>query len=145
MRSKAYWGYDEEFLNQCRGELNYSADQILAPQHDFQVCLFDYQVIAFYALERIDDELVELEALFVEPKYVGAGFGRMMLEHAKSRAMTLGSRRMIIQGDPHAETFYLAVGAMPCGSRESGSIPGRELPLYEIVFASRTDQMDTSK
>ncbi|MDA0679413.1 MAG: hypothetical protein O3A13_15395 [Proteobacteria bacterium] len=65
MRSKAYWGYDEEFLNQCRGELNYSADQILAPQHDFQVCLFDYQVIAFYALERIDDELVELEALFV--------------------------------------------------------------------------------
>jgi hypothetical protein len=32
----------------------------------------------------------------------------------------------------HAAGFYAAIGARAIGSRESASIPGRELPLYEL-------------
>jgi len=42
---------------------------------------------------------------------------------------------LTIQGDPHAEGFYLAVGALPAGKRDSASIPGRELPVYTITLS----------
>lgn len=145
MRSKAHWGYDENFMNSCRGELTYSAEQILAPGYDFQVCEHRHELVGFYALERVEDELIELEALFVEPRYIGTGIGRLMIESAKNRAASSGARRMIIQGDPHTGSFYLAVGALMCGSRESGSIPNRHLPLYELVLDRLTADTDTGK
>lgn len=145
MRSKAHWGYDEDFMNRCRGELTYSAKQILAPGYDFQVCEHRHELVGFYALERVEDELIELEALFVEPRYIGTGIGRLMIESAKNRAASSGARRMIIQGDPHTDSFYLAVGALMCGSRESGSIPNRHLPLYELVLDTLTADTDTGK
>lgn len=44
----------------------------------------------------------------------------------------LGATKLIIQGDPNAERFYLAAGAVLTGTRESGSIPGRYLPTFAI-------------
>jgi len=143
MRSKAYWGYDEEFMSLCRSELTRSPEQISAPRFDFQVCWFDNEPVAFYALERINADVAELEAMFVEPQHIGSGIGRLMIEHAKARAKTQGLKRMIIQGDPHADSFYRAAGAQQCGSRPSCSIPGRQLPLYELTLDIRkTDTVD---
>lgn len=53
--------------------------------------------------------------------------------------------RLIIQGDPHADSFYLAVGALMCGLHESGRIPNRNLPLRELVLDSLTEDTDTGK
>ena len=145
MRSKAHWGYDEKFMNQCRNELTWSAEQINAPQFDCQVCWLENQPIAFYALERIDALITELEAIFVDPKKIGSGIGRMLMEHAKSRAASQGAKRLLIQGDPHAESFYLSAGAVLCGSRASGSIPGRQLPLYEVLLYTPKDGMEPEK
>lgn len=116
----------------CREELSWSADEILAAEYDFQSCFLDAELIGFYALEYLGGGLAELEALFVEPLHIGSGIGRCMLEHAKTRAAARGVTRIIIQGDPHAERFYRAAGALSCGSRASGSIPGRLLPLFEL-------------
>jgi GNAT superfamily N-acetyltransferase len=89
-------------------------------------------VIGFYALALQSGRAAELEALFVEPRFIGKGFGRVLLEDAKSVAATLGATLLIIQGDPNAERFYLAAGGVLSGTRESGSIPGRFLPMFEI-------------
>ncbi len=145
MRSKAYWGYDDAFMDRCRAELSWSPAEISAPQFDFHVCWLEGAPIAFYGLESVDCALTELEALFVEPQYIGTGIGRMMIEHAKLRAAARGSIRMVIQGDPHAAAFYEAAGAVLRGSRESSSIPGRHLPLYELALNSRTDDMENTK
>lgn len=75
---------------------------------------------------------IELDSLFVEPEHIGKGFGRLLIEHAKSTAAKMGATRLIIQGDPNAERFYLAAGAFVTGTRESGSIPGRYLPTFAI-------------
>jgi hypothetical protein len=41
---------------------------------------------------------------------------------------------MILQSDPHAEGFYLAMGAQRIGQSESTVTPGRMLPLLRLVL-----------
>jgi N-acetylglutamate synthase-like GNAT family acetyltransferase len=132
MRSKAHWGYSDDFLSACRAELTYSGSQIDSDRYEFYVCEAEGRIAGFYALERLGPTDAELEALFVEPEFIGRGFGRALIEHAKTRAASLGIKRLIIQGDPNAQSFYAAAGGIRDGQRESGSIPGRFLPVFRI-------------
>ena len=59
------------------------------------------------------------------------------MRHAISTATNLEFETMLIQGDPHADAFYCAMGARKIGSKASESIPGRELPLYNIDLTVR--------
>lgn len=132
LRSKAHWGYSHEFIEACRAELSYREDQLRSKHMRFVVLESAGIVIGFYALARQSGQVVELEALFVEPQFIGKGFGRLLIEDAKSAASSLGATRLIIQGDPNAERVYLAAGGVLIGTRESGSIPGRLLPTFEV-------------
>ena len=143
MRSKAFWGYDETFMDLCRRELTWSEDEISATAYDFQSCFIELELVGFYALEYVGEQRAELEALFVEPRHIGAGFGHRMIEHAKERAISRGVTTIVIQGDPHAESFYLASGALSCGSRESGSVPGRRLPLFELHLKQPSENVES--
>ncbi|GGX73773.1 GNAT family N-acetyltransferase [Saccharospirillum salsuginis] len=134
LRSKAYWGYSAEFMRLCKDELNWSADQIAASAFTFVVAERHHQIVGFYAVELISDKEFELEALFVEPSHIGTGVGRTLIEHAKSTVVGLGGHILLIQGDPHAEQFYLAAGGQLVGYRASQSVPGRQLPLFKIVL-----------
>jgi len=132
IRSKAHWGYSKEFMTACRDELTYTADQIEAPQSAFFVCMMGDRIIGFHALEKLHPDVAELEALFVDPPYIGRGIGRALIEHALDIARRIGVSSVVIQGDPNAERFYLAAGATRTGDRESNSIPGRQLPMFRI-------------
>lgn len=134
LRSKAHWGYSNEFLQSCREELSYSATQIESEAYEFRVCEVEGRVAGFYALELLGARKAELEALFVEPEWIGRGIGRMLIEHAKKRAVDLGVAQLVIQGDPNAVNFYEAAGGVRSGQRESASIPGRFLPLFTILL-----------
>ena len=59
---------------------------------------------------------------------------RRLVERVQKRALELGARRMVIQSDPFAEDFYLAMGAIRTGERASRSIPGRVLPLMSLTL-----------
>ncbi len=132
MRSKAHWGYSDEFMTACREELTYSGSQIESDNYEFFVCQSEGRIAGFYALKLLTPSSAELEALFVEPDMIGRGLGRTLIEHAKEKAYDLGIRQLVIQGDPNAETFYVAAGGARDGQRESGSIPGRFLPIFRI-------------
>lgn len=67
---------------------------------------------------------------------IGRGLGRTLIEHAKEKATDLGIRQLVIQGDANAEAFYKAAGGVRDGQRESGSIPGRFLPVFRIDLIS---------
>jgi GNAT superfamily N-acetyltransferase len=129
-RSKAHWGYSDDFMRACRAELSLSPAYIHT--HPTFVLESNGEVIGFYALERLSGDEVELGYLFVEPAAIGRGHGRWLIEHAKAQAVALGFRTMVIQGDPHAEKFYRKAGGERSGFRESASIPGRDLPLFRI-------------
>jgi GNAT superfamily N-acetyltransferase len=133
LRSKAYWGYSPEFIERCREELSYSEAQLRAEHMRFFVIESVQRVAGFYALKRLSATEIELEAMFVEPACIGQGFGRLLIEHAKSVASALGARQLIVQSDPYAENFYVAAGGVVTGTRESASIPGRYLPTLAIT------------
>ena len=132
MRSKAYWGYDPAFIAACADELRIDARDLANPEQVWRVAETGERIAGVYGLVPVDAEVVELEALFVEPGDIGSGVGRRLVEDAAAVARAKGFARILIQGDPNADGFYLAVGAERAGERESGSIPGRYLPLFEI-------------
>ena len=132
VRSKGHWGYSPEFLASCRDELVVDPSRLRDGDYRYYVADRDDTVVGFYAVQIVSDEICELEALFVEPKHIGSGVGRALIEHAKSTASGLGAARLIVQGDPNADRFYRAAGGRQVGERESDSIPGRLLPLFEI-------------
>ena len=134
LRSKAHWGYSSEFLAACRDELAVSASDLAA--NPTFVLEEGERVVGFYSLEEISSATVELGHLFVEPDSIGSGHGRALVEHARSEAQRRGYRTLVIQGDPNAEGFYVAIGARRVGTRESASIPGRQLPLLEVSLGS---------
>lgn len=136
LRSKAYWGYPPEFLDACRDELTYTSEDVR--HQTFVVAEVADVIVGFYALDRTATAQVELEALFVDPAFIGRGYGRALIEHATKTALAMKATALTIQSDPHAEAFYRAVGAELVGSRESDSIPGRMLPLLTIPLRKET-------
>ncbi len=129
-RSKAFWGYSDDFMQACRDELSYSEKEL--QDHHAYVLKNNDQVIGFYILKQLSEDVSDLDALFVDPSEIGEGHGRRLIEHAKGIARGMAVSKMIIQGDPNAERFYLTAGALKTGEKESQSIPGRYLPMFEI-------------
>lgn len=132
VRSKAHWGYSQSFLDSCRVELAVDPGRIGSADYQCFVAANGNVVIGFYTVENISEGVYELDALFVEPKYIGTGVGRSLIQHAISLLSENGAERLVIQGDPNASRFYLAAGAQQIGTRESGSVPGRFLPLFQV-------------
>lgn len=130
LRSKAHWGYTGAMMEAFREEL--AVTPAYLDRHPAFVLECEGEIAGFCSLERLDGTRAELAFLFVDAPRIGRGLGRALIEHAVRVAQREGYRVLVIQGDPHAGRFYLAVGARRAGSRESASVPGRMLPVYEI-------------
>jgi GNAT superfamily N-acetyltransferase len=130
LRSKAHWGYDADFLAACRDDLTLTADDIATST----VFVIDGEdsPLGFYRLLNRDDGVAELDALFVEPAAMGQGVGKRLWRHAVATAAELECSGLVLQSDPQAEGFYLAMGAQRAGESESTVMPGRMLPLMRF-------------
>ena len=138
LRSKAYWGYSEEFIEACREELSVSPDEIDDKEFHHAVAAIENCIVGYYALKRLSRKRFELRALFVEPAYIGTGIGRALIINAKNHVLSHDGSTIIIQSDPNACHFYQAAGGVLTGEKESGSIPGRYLPVFEINLADKS-------
>ncbi len=125
--AKAHWGYPPEWLEQWREQLTIAPNFIA--QNETYVATIDRQIVAFLALRQTPGRM-ELEHLWVLPTRIGQGVGRALFEHAVDRAAALGATSLTIEADPHAESFYLHMGAKRVGTVQS-EVAGlrRELPL----------------
>jgi len=132
IRSKAHWGYDKEFMDSCVDELSHSKEQISDDNSRYYLAEKDGEILGFYKLENLHIDTVLLEALFIDASAIGSGVGRALFEHAKEIAKQCGGTSLEAQSDPYAERFYLAMGAKVTGRKESGSIPGRYLPMIQV-------------
>ncbi|GAA0855762.1 GNAT family N-acetyltransferase [Aliiglaciecola litoralis] len=158
--SKAYWGYSNEFMLATKAELEVSEARLRDSDFNYQCLWLNGQhLVAFYALSLLPElsefpsyqlehppaepdkrrflpgKTAELEGLFVAPKYIGKGLGQVLFAHACEALRCQGMAVLLIQSDPNALPFYLKQGGRLIGSKESGSIQGRHLPLvrFEIV------------
>jgi GNAT superfamily N-acetyltransferase len=124
LRSKAHWGYSAEFLAACAAELAIDPARI----DEVVVATIDGHVAGFRRLIVAGDS-AELDALFVDPPFMGRGVGVLLLRDALAVA---GGRTVGLDADPDAEPFYAKYGAVTVGRSPSGSIPGRTLPRMEF-------------
>ena len=129
MRSKAYWGYTDEFMEACKGELTVSSEDIA--NNPFGTVDREGNIAGFYMLDG-EAPSGELRMLFVDPDYIGMGVGRELFEAAKATAVEMGMTSLLINSDPNAEAFYTHMGALKIGESPSGSILGRVLPKLKV-------------
>jgi putative acetyltransferase len=76
-----------------------------------------------------------LEALFIDPAHIGAGGGRLLLEHARRLKGALSVD--VNEQNPAALRFYLANGFEVVGRSETDS-GGRPFPLLHLREAGRS-------
>jgi N-acetylglutamate synthase-like GNAT family acetyltransferase len=132
LRSKAYWGYSQVLIEKWRAIMSVSPE--LIRNHPVYVAENSGRVCGYYSLEHPDGDQIMLENLFIDPEFMGSGAGRALLHHALALAASLGYRSVCLESDPHAEGFYLKMGAVRTGER-AAPIPGqpeRVLPKMRI-------------
>ncbi|WP_006715345.1 GNAT family N-acetyltransferase [Desulfitobacterium metallireducens] len=131
-RSKAHWGYDLSFMEQCRNDLTIFSDNIT--NNLVFVIEADGDIVGFYELRGKVPE-ANLYWLFMDPKVIGCGYGKRLWLHAAEISKGLGFEYMLIKSDPYAEGFYLRMGAKRIGKLPSTAIQGLMLPLlcYQLL------------
>ena len=134
LRSKAHWDYSREELAVFRSELTISPEDV--ESHRTHVLEEGGQIVGFYTLATRGPGVVELEHIFVEPSYLGKGFGSLLFHHACGIAREAGFRRLVILSDPNASGFYHAMGAQLDGDIPS-SIRGRTIPYFVVPLGDQ--------
>lgn len=132
LRSKAYWGYDESFIEACREDLTIS-EQKIEGNHVY-VLENSSTIIGFYCLAA-EGRTGRLDFLFIDPDYIGKGYGKILWESVIHTAREIGLDEFTIDSDPHAEEFYKKMGAVRIGEVESTVFRGRKLPLMKMMVS----------
>lgn len=139
MRSKAHWGYNAAFLAACRNELRLLRDEVVARRT--VVAERDGTPVGVATLDG-DPPDGALGLLFVEPDAIGRGVGRVLHRHVLTEASRLGFERVTIESDPHAEGFYLAMGAQRQGMDRGLPVllarPIHPEPSWSVVWSAGT-------
>ena len=135
-RSKAHWDYTPEFMNACKDELSHTKEQINDNKNIYTVIVKGEDIVGFYKLENLKQKRILLEALFIDPSFIGQGIGRILFEHAKQSAISHSGLFLDVLSDPNAENFYINVGMSVIGKQESGSIQGRYLSILSMSLTN---------
>lgn len=128
--AKAHWGYPPAWIEHWHPALTLTPDYIAA--HPTFIAVRDNHILGFHALQFRTTTDVILDHLWVLPATMRTGIGRTLFEHAEQLARQSGATRLEIVGDPHAEGFYLRMGATLYG-HQPAPVDGqpRFLPLLE--------------
>jgi GNAT superfamily N-acetyltransferase len=129
LASKRHWGYDDAFMERCASELTVRESDLEA--YRVLVARKAEAVLGFYQLIPFDESCVELDMLFVEPRFIGEGVGGALMRHAIDVARDDGALTLRIVSDPCAAPFYEHFGAVLVGTSIASST-GRSLPTYEL-------------
>jgi GNAT superfamily N-acetyltransferase len=84
-----------------------------------------------FATRAIVGRTLELEDLFVDPRRMRQGIGRLLVEDLLEVARGLDVQSIQVIGNPHAAQFYASVGFVPDGTAMTrfGSAPRLRLDL----------------
>jgi GNAT superfamily N-acetyltransferase len=134
VRSKAHWGYDQEFMRLSAPSLRVSSTEIAIGR--VIVALDDDGNPVGVASVSPQGANADLSLFFVDPSSMGQGIGRALFAGAIWVAQFHATKALTILADPNAAAFYERMGARFLRNAPSDAIPGRTLPLYEYDLAS---------
>jgi N-acetylglutamate synthase-like GNAT family acetyltransferase len=126
IKSEAYWGYDDEYMEKFKSV--YKVTEEFLNNNPTFVIEKDGDITGFYGVLTEDYE-TSLEYFFIEPKYIGHGYGKLLWKHLIENCKNLGLKEFSIITSPQAKDFYVKMGAILCGEVESLFKKGRMIPL----------------
>lgn len=129
VRSKGHWPYPPEFLARFARVQGLTGEVVAT--NEVWVAERDGTVRGFCTLLHRADRTI-LDDLWLDPPEIGRGSGRLLFEHAVARATAAGARVLEWDADPHAEGFYVRMGARTVGWSDSPL--GRRLPLMRLTL-----------
>ncbi len=131
LQSKAFWGYDEAFIHDCRNKLTFQPEDM----ERSQICVAEHNhTLLGVAQLLFTDEIAFLERLFVAPANLKTGIGKALFGWSINTAHRAGAKRLLIECDRHSAGFYQRMGAREEGSVESGAFPGQRVPRFNITL-----------
>lgn len=125
IRSESYWGYSESFMERFKKEYLITRDFI--ENNPTFILKEGKQVLGFYGL--LIDKNSSLEFLFVEPEYIGKGYGKVLWNHALEECVRNGVTEFTIITSPEARGFYLRLGAYIFKEVDSLISEGNKTPI----------------
>ena len=135
MRSKAHWGYDDAFLAQVRGVLTLSESDL--QQDEVYVLDTNRELAGFYRLIG-DPPKVSSRISGSLPSGSAAAPGGCCSNTPGRPQSDRGFSSFLVESDPNAQGFYLAMGATRLGDRVSPA--ERSLPLLRISTSECADR-----
>ena len=128
--SKAYWGYDDEFLDRFMKKLGITHSYM--EQHAIKLFYIDGHLAGFFNFSFNANDLFELDNFFLHPNYIGRGMGRKLWEACCQEAKQQDKSEFIIWSEPNAEQFYVKMGCEKIGVRQSPMMPDRYPPILKF-------------
>ncbi|WP_412026217.1 GNAT family N-acetyltransferase [Burkholderia cepacia] len=128
--SKAHWGYPTEWLELWEADLTVTPEMI--EDSIAFVAETGERIIGFWVRASMDSDEPTRGWLFVHPDHMGQGVARALWSELRKEAAARGIRSFVIEADPNAVPFYLALGAEKIGEKESTVIPGRLFPILRV-------------
>ncbi|MEO7412838.1 MAG: GNAT family N-acetyltransferase [Opitutaceae bacterium] len=127
--AKRHWGYPASWLEAWTEGLTLTPEYVEA--HAVYTASAAGEIVGFHALVMKNNEAI-LDHLWVVPTAMNSGVGRALFFHAEKYAAVAGATKLMIEADPHAEGFYLRMGAVTVGQAPS-PVAGtpRSLPVME--------------
>ena len=102
--SKAYWGYDRDFVRRWAEGLSFESDR------ERWVAEVDGEIVAWAALVPPSGGVAVLDDLWVDPAWMGRELGSRLFRLAADRARELGAERLEWGAEPNSVGFYEKLG-----------------------------------
>jgi N-acetylglutamate synthase-like GNAT family acetyltransferase len=105
--AKAHWGYELELVEEWALTGDFEPERLA--ERLVYVAEREGEAIGWAALVP-RGEVGWLEDLWIEPRWIGHGVGRLLFEHVAATARELGARRLEWEAEPNARGFYERMG-----------------------------------
>jgi N-acetylglutamate synthase-like GNAT family acetyltransferase len=133
MRSKSYWDYSAEQIMSWKDDLTITAAYI-DKNEVYKLTNKDNIIIGFYSYIFLNAAVIKLDNLFIDPTYIGNGFGTLLMNDFLKRIKSLQFEKVTLDADPNAERFYHKFGFKTVGKLKS-TIENRFLPIMEMKIS----------
>ncbi len=128
--AKQHWGYPEEWMALWKEDLTIHATHI---KKQGALGLWDGSILVGFTIGNQRLHVLEIEHLWVRPKYFGKGAGRTLLQTLIQLYQQVEQVQVV--SDPNAQGFYEKQGFKKIQDVD-GWPKGRKLPVLQLTLAA---------
>jgi GNAT superfamily N-acetyltransferase len=110
----------------------FTADQIIAIETYLMTS--GNKVLGMYGFKINTNNELQLDSFFIDPEYIGQGFGKKMWLECINTGLKYNRESFIIEADPNAEEFYIKMDCYKIREIESSVQAGRLVPILGYNF-----------